>query len=595
MPTRIELADIARTLDTLGHGQRTAYVAQQAAFFGLAKQTLFAQLKREVGWQSGRKARADKGRTRASDAAMKLAATLQREGMRKNAKSTMALTTTNSVLVGNGVDAGVTTDHLQRVMRARKLDRQSQTRATPHVTMRAPHPNYLHQVDPSLCVVYYLKGEQRIMREDEFYKNKLENFAKVKFKTWRYTLWDAASSAIKVRYFQAAGETQKNLAEFILWGWSTGERKAPYAVPYHLGLDPGSANTAHGIKALCEALGVELIVHAPGAARVNGGVENAQNLIETQFESRLRFEPVDTVEQLNRAAEAWNVAWNENLIAGMDCRLSRRGQIIGARADLWRLIKAEQLRFLPPLDVCRALMEGKTIERKVMGGLTITFKHPQAQIVRRYSVAGIDGLCVGDMVRVSPLVYGDCSIRIRVARYNGEDSVHRVEPEARLDQFGQPEDAPVWGETYAALPATTAEKRGRELDALAFPGLDEEGIRKARNANKTPLLGVLDGKNLKAHSYLQDIVTPSTLPKRGETIDVPDHVTPAPVVPLTHFAACKLIATRLNRALTPDENAQVRAWYPDGVPEESLPLVATCVANGTTPFNALRAPLRAVS
>lgn len=593
MPTRIELADIARTLDTLGHGERTRYVERQAAFYGLAKQTLFAQLKREVGWQSGRKARADKGKTRASDSAMKLAATLQREGMRKNGKSTMALTTANTVLVGNGIEAGVSVDHLQRLMKARKLDRATQTADTAHVTMRAPHPNFLHQVDPSLCIVYYVGNEQRIMREEEFYKNKLENFAKVKFKTWRYTLWDAASSAIKVRYFQAAGETQKNLAEFILWGWSTGERKAPYAVPLNLGLDPGSANTAHGIKALCEALGVELIVHKPGAARVNGGVENAQNLVETQFESRLRFEPVDNVDQLNAAAEAWCLAWNENLIAGQDCRLQRRGVIIGARADLWRLIKADQLRFLPPLDVCRALMEGKTIERKVQSGLMITFKHPQAKTVRLYPVKGIDGLCVGDVVRVSPLVYGDCAIRIRVAVYNGEDRVYRIEPEARLDQFGQPEDAPVWGETYAALPATTADRRARELDELAFPGLDEEGIRKARNANKTPLLGVLDGKNLKAHSYLADIVTPSTLPKRGETIDVPDHATPAPVAPLTHFAACKRIAAQLGRALSPDENAQVRAWYPDGVPEDSLPMVATCVANGTTPFNAQRAPLRA--
>jgi hypothetical protein len=33
----------------------------------------------------------------------------------------------------------------------------------------------VHQVDPSLCLVYYLNGRQYIMEDREFYKNKLEN------------------------------------------------------------------------------------------------------------------------------------------------------------------------------------------------------------------------------------------------------------------------------------------------------------------------------------------------------------------------------------------------------------------------------------
>lgn len=595
MPTRIELADIARTLDTVGHGGRTAYVERQAKFYGIATQTLLAQLKREVGWQSGRKARADKGSTRADGAVMKIAATMGREGVRKNGKSTMRLTTTVGVLSSNGLKAGVSVDQLQRLLRARKLDRASQTAASPHITLRATHPNHVHQVDPSLCVVYYLRGEQYIMREDVFYKNKEHKFAEVQFKVWRYTAWDKASSAIKVRYVEAKGETQINLAEFILWVWATGDGHAFYGVPDILALDKGSANTAHAIKALCEALDVEVTDHRAGNARAHGGVEGAQNIVETQFESRLRFEPVESVEQLNVAAAFWYVAWNENLIADQDCRLTRRGRVIGARADLWRYITAEQLRLLPDIAVCRALMEGKTIERKVKGDLTIGFRHPASKVVRHYSVKGIDGVSAGDVVRVSPLVYGDCSIRVRVAIYNGEDAIHRIEPEAALDRYGQPEDAPVWGEEYRRMPDTVADKRAKELDALAYPGLDEEGIRKARAANKTPLLGVLDGKNLTAHSHLKNIVAPTTLRKRGELVDVPDYVTPVPVKPLSHFAACKVIATQLGRPLTDDENAQVRSWYPDGVPEDTVSMVAACVSNGTTPFNVARPALRAVS
>lgn len=592
MTSRIQLAEIARRLEDLAHGERTRYAEQQAAFFGVSVQTLYRRLAREVGWTSGRKARADKGSTRASQDALRLAAALQREGMRRNGKSTMALTTAHSILAGNGVVAGVSVPHMQRLMRARKLDRVSQTRDTPHVTMRAEHPNHLHQVDPSLCVVYYLRGEQRIMREDAFYKNKLEAFSKVRFKTWRYVLWDAASSAIKVRYFQATGETQKNLAEFLLWAWSTGAQRPPYGVPRLLGLDPGSANTAHAVRALCAALEVEPVVHLPGAARVNGGVENAQNIVETQFESRLRFEPVDSVEQLNAAVEHWCHAWNEDLIPGMSTQLVRRGMKVGARAHLWRLIREDQLRFLPPIEVCRALMEGRTIERKVHPGLTITFKHPQAKAARMYSVRGLDGVCVGDMVHVSPLVFGDCAIRVRVPIFNGEDRVYRIEPEPQLDQWGQPIDAPVWGQSYHALPKTLADQQADALDALAYPGLDREGIRKARNETKTPLRGALQGKDLSAHSYLASVNLPASMPKRGGQIDVPDYATPPATPPLSAFAAAHAIASLIERALTAEENALLRAWYPDGVDESKLRMLAECIRSGTVPFDRARPAAR---
>ena len=45
-----------------------------------------------------------------------------------------------------------------------------------------------------------------------------------------------------------------------------------------------------------------------------GGVEGANNLVETQFESRLRFDPVHSVDQLNAAASAWAEAFNANAI-----------------------------------------------------------------------------------------------------------------------------------------------------------------------------------------------------------------------------------------------------------------------------------------
>ena len=112
-----------------------------------------------------------------------------------------------------------------------------------------------------------------------------------------------------------------------------------------------------------------------------------------QFESRLRFQPVENVEQLNAAAFAWANAYNANLIPGQDTRLRRTGLTTPvARYDLWQLIKSDQLRLLPPVEVCQALMTGKEAERKVDGHQCITFKHPKAERSMTYSLRGMDGI-----------------------------------------------------------------------------------------------------------------------------------------------------------------------------------------------------------
>ncbi|MCD2164674.1 hypothetical protein [Comamonas koreensis] len=70
--------------------------------------------------------------------------------------------------------------------------------------------------------------------------------------------------------------------------------------------------TKHAIKSLLASLEVEAITHEAGNSRAKGGVENANNIVETQFESRLRFEPVNSVAELNATAQAWAEAYNAN-------------------------------------------------------------------------------------------------------------------------------------------------------------------------------------------------------------------------------------------------------------------------------------------
>ncbi|MEQ0902912.1 integrase, partial [Pseudomonas aeruginosa] len=143
----------------------------------------------------------------------------------------------------------------------------SQRQVDPVQALRAPHPNYLHEVDPSLCLLYYLKGRQHIMREREFYKNKLENFAKVKLKVWRYVLYDRASGALVTWYCESAGESQHALFEFLMYAWGKQEGRLIHGVPKFLLWDKGSANTSNAIKNLLDHLEVEPLEHAAGNAR----------------------------------------------------------------------------------------------------------------------------------------------------------------------------------------------------------------------------------------------------------------------------------------------------------------------------------------
>ncbi|XLM22165.1 integrase, partial [Chromobacterium piscinae] len=329
-------------------------------------QTVYRQLKQAVGWHSGRKPRADKGRTTVAEDALVMLGAVQREAIRDNGKQTLFTTTARGMLEQNGIELKVSNSQLNRLIRARKLNVAAQRCADPVQALRAPHPNHTHEIDPSLCLVYYLKGRQYIMRDREFYKNKLENFAKVKFKVWRYVLYDKASGVIVPWYCESAGENQHNLFAFLMFAWGEQPGRLFQGLPRFLLWDKGSANTSAAIKNLCRSLGVETLEHQAGQARVKGGAEGANNIVETQFESRLRFEPVDSIEQLNRAAIAWSLAWNANLIPGQDTRLRRDGLADPiARIDLWQRIQPQQLLLLPPVDVCKAFMTAKEETRKV--------------------------------------------------------------------------------------------------------------------------------------------------------------------------------------------------------------------------------------
>jgi hypothetical protein len=587
-PIRDALSALARQLDAAAHGQQTALVQSTADFLGWSKQQVYRHLKQSTAWDSGRKPRSDKGSTSVDSAALTMLGATQREAIRDNGKQTLHTTTARGMLEVNGIELKVSNSQLNRLMRDRKLNVASQRNVNPVQHLRALHPNHTHEVDPSLCLVYYLKGKQYIMRDRDFYKNKLENFAKVKFKVWRYVMYDKASGLITAWYCESAGENQHNLFDFLMFAWGHVGGRLSHGLCKYLLWDKGSANTSHAVQNMLRALGVTALEHTAGNARAKGGVEGSNNIVETQFESRLRFQPVESCEELNASVFAWANAWNANLLPGQDSRLRREGLVEPiARQDLWQLIRPEELLLLPPVDVCRAFMTAKEEFRKVRPDLSITFKHPRAERSAVYSLRGLNGVNVGDEVKVQALVFGDNVIQIAVARYDGEDLIYQVEPERGYDDFGQQLSAAVIGEEYKSMPQTAIETAAQAMDEQAYPGMNQEEVKKARAKRVTPFEG-----GLNAHTYLQEIELPAYLPRRGT-----EHELTAPVIefpPLSHIEAAKLLKPRVENAggeWSIDRFAWLQQRFPGGVPPEQIDVI---FAELTSPAADKKTPLRIV-
>ncbi|WP_374351628.1 integrase [Chitinimonas sp.] len=578
-------------MDAAAWGQGTAIAKAEAEQLGISVPTLYRALEREVGWKSGRKPRADKGTTSQNLQVVEHVAAMKKTAVRKNGKAILPTTVATSVALMNGLNVAVGNAQINRLMRDRKLDVAKQKLANPHVHMRALHVNHVHEVDPSLCVVYYLKGKQYMIREDQFYKNKLEGLAKVKFKVWRYTWYEAASAAVLPWYVEAAGESQQNLYRFLMHAWGKRDGDPMHGVPRILVWDKGSANSAHAIKNLCAALGVETIEHAPGNARVKGGVEQANNLIETQFESRLKFEPVETVEQLNAAAQAWAIAYNANLIPHQDTRLRRPGRSAVSRLDLWLTITAEQLRTLPSSEVCADLMRGASVERKVAGDLSISYRHPQAERSQAYRLDGCAGVNVGDTVWVSPLIYeGDMAVAVSFARYDGQHIEYRVQPERDFDPYGKPLSAAVWGESFAVVSTTDVERSGQQLDRLAYGNKLAKDIAKDKDKNIAPFA---HAGGMNAHSHLKQVELPAYLPKRGSEI-----TTSAPVLESVRLDIDAGLV-RLRKVMRHDFDAAMRPWlearFASGIPEDQIDqIVRDWQSRHSVPVAAERMALRVV-
>jgi len=158
MGVRIDLSLIApyvpRMASCVSASDRRAVVEEMCGKFAISTAKAYKALG-EAGWSSGRKTQKDAGSTSADAHTLGVIAAMRRLGQRGNGKDTMPVNVAASVYEMNGNEIGVGVSRVRQLLRERELSARSLKAPSPHYRMRSLHPNHVHCVDPSVCLIYF--------------------------------------------------------------------------------------------------------------------------------------------------------------------------------------------------------------------------------------------------------------------------------------------------------------------------------------------------------------------------------------------------------------------------------------------------------
>ena len=563
------LVGISQQSRLLPHGNKSAFYAKAAADLGISPATLHRKLK-EVSVRPVRKRRNDAGEIVMSFEEAQLVSSVLTESMRRNGKRLMCIQQALETLVSNGRISAARVDEetgeifrlsvstVARALRQYKLHPDQLSAPAPVTELASLHPNHCWQIDPSLCVLYYLRSEKelnrglQVMDADEFYKNKPRNLARIaQERVWRYVITDHTSGTCYVEYVLGA-ESGENLANvFIHSIQKRGEHDPFHGVPFIVMVDPGSANTGAVFKNLCRSLQVHVQVNMPGNPRAKGQVEKMNDMVETKFESGLKFIAVNSLDELNQAAWRWMRVFNGTSIH------SRTKQ---TRYGVWLQINQEQLRTAPDEATCRELAHSKPESRNVTPKLTVSFKGEEYDVSPLIESAG---LIVGQKVMVVRNPWRPDAAQIVAVDEDGREVFHVVEKVER-NEFGFREGAPVICESYSRHADTAAQRNAKDIEMLVMGAATLDEAAQSRKGKHLAFGGALD-----PYKPVTDTILPAYLPKRGTAMHVPNP-TQIEIKPLTHTQAAMQLRPMLGRPVTAEDRARLAEWYPDGVMEERL-------------------------
>ncbi|AFJ01984.1 Phage transposase [Methylophaga frappieri] len=557
------LMDVANRAEKAGHGGKTKVYQSAADNMGISTQTLMRKLSEFR--PSHRRRRKDAAQSALTRADAQVISAYMLDSRRKNGKRLASLEDAIEVLRSNGeIDASrideetgevmpLSISAISRAMYQYNLHPEQLALPSPKVTLRSEHPNHVWQIDPSLCVLYYLPAAQgeclQVMDENKFYKNKPANIRRIeKERVWRYVITDHASGVIFVHYVLGAESGVNLLESFIEASRKRGDEPF-YGIPKLVMVDPGSANTGAVFRNLCRALGITLQVNLPGQPWAKGQVEKANDIVERSFEHRLKFQesPPTSVDELNVLASQWRRWFNST---------ATHRRLKKPRFAAWMKIKTEQLRLAPDEKIMRSIAMNKAERRKVTVQLEVSFNGSQ------YSVASIPGVHVGMHLEVTRNPWHDDQAGVLYRDDDGREVMQIVQAIKR-DEFGFDIDSPIIGETFRSHADTELDTNRKAVERLSMESDTDTEADKKRKSGATPLGGRID-----AMKPINDTRIPEYLPRLGELLDVKTPKVES--LRLNHVEAAKRLKNRIGDEWNPDHYQWLVQHYPSGIPEDLL-------------------------
>lgn len=566
----IALRELMAALDACGHGGKGELKANFMKLQGWSLATLHRNLAL-VGYESGRKTRADKGSSFVTEQecltiAAALHATTSKKGKKRGHIKEIVevlrsqdepLVQASKVNTETGEVKFASPSTIHRRLKALAMHPTQLSAPSPHVRMRTLHPNHLVEVDGSICVLFYLKNGKTVIMDESKYREKKPHHLKYiePLRVLRMVWWEGFSGSVLVRYYSGT-ENSANLLDFFMWCVQQrtyqGRPIPVHGVPYQMYFDKGAANMARSFGSLLTALGVNFRAHAPLNPRATGGAESSQQIVETKFEFKLAFQKIESIEALNACAEQWMHVFNARN------EHSRHGK---TRYAIWQMHKPEHIRRAPSIEVMQALVTSKIETRVVNGELAISFS--VAGQNNDYDVRSVPGVFVNGKVEVCINPYeshkGVQCLRVRAIETGVDEWTVCRHIEIGLD--GLSVDAPVYGEGYKSLPDTIVDKRRKEIIKEAFDADTLEEAHRKKHGKQAAFGGRIDPFKPEKNAALPVFMN-------RETIEAVPVSKPTLHIYRTIPEAVRTIRDRIGDATPADLYTQVKAAFPDN----SVPL-----------------------
>lgn len=560
-PALIEaLLDVQRRAHVAGHGGKEAVYAAACQHLGLSRATLMRRMK-EVTVQPQRKRRSDAGTTSLTLPDAQRLSQQMMQGYRLNDKGIQALKLSLEQLRAERAAFACATDPdtgemrplsasaCARALRAFALHPDQLRAPDPVQALASDHPNDVWQIDASISTLFYVPEDGvDTMSNKEFYKNKPENFERIKRqRLTRYVLTDHCSGSIFVHYV-AGGESTVNMAESFLAAIQPRPEQQMHGVPFHLMMDPGSAGIGGAFSNLLRRLQVTPVVNEAGNPRAKGQVENAHNLVETNFESGFKFTHVPSIQWINEKAQMWMRYYNS-------VRTHSRHRL--TRWAKWMEITQQQLR-LVDAALARELLTHAPESPKVDREMSVRFAG------RVWDVSSVPGVLVGSKVQITFNPFDRTVAYVVEHDAEGRELLLPV-AEVREGAHGFREGAARIGREMKS-PAETAAVTNRKLVERQAMGAETDAqAAAARKAKALPFGGKHD-----PYKHLEQALPATTmLPRRGTELETVTRVAQAAPELLTHFEAAKALLAR-GMQMSPELVSTIKHLYPEGVPDDQV-------------------------